>query len=56
MRIGTPAATTRGMGETEMKIIADCIYQTAADFEGTSDQVRQTVMELTSRFPIYDQK
>lgn len=56
VRIGTPAATTRGMGETEMKIIADCIYQTAADFEGTSDQVRQTVMELTSRFPIYDQK
>ena len=54
VRIGTPAVTTRGMGEAEMKIIADCIYKTAADFEGTQDEVRATVMRLTDRFPIYD--
>ena len=54
VRIGTPAVTTRGMGEAEMKIIADCIYMTAADFEGTQDEVRTTVMRLTDQFPIYD--
>lgn len=53
VRIGTPAVTTRGMGEAEMEIIAECIYQTAADFEGTTEQVRQTVLDLTQRFPIY---
>ena len=54
VRIGTPAVTTRGLGVEEMKIIADCIYKTAADFEGTQDEVRRTVMELTTKFPIYD--
>lgn len=54
VRIGTPAVTTRGLGVEEMKIIADCIYKTAADFEGTQDEVRKTVMELTNKFPIYD--
>ena len=39
-----------------MKIIADCIYKTAVDFEGTLDEVRQTVVELTQRFPIYNQE
>lgn len=55
VRIGTPAVTTRGMGEAEMKIIAECIYKTAVDFEGTSEEVRQTVIALTDRFPIYHQ-
>lgn len=54
VRIGTPAVTTRGLSEAEMKIIADCIYKTAADFEGTQDEVRATVKQLTDRFPIYD--
>ena len=54
VRIGTPAVTTRGLGEAEMAIIADCIYKTAADFEGTQDEVRETVKRLTSAFPIYN--
>ena len=54
VRIGTPAATTRGMKEEDMKIIAKCIYDTASDFEGTQEQVRQTVMELTKKYPLYE--
>ena len=35
VRIGTPAVTTRGLGEAEMKRVARCIGMTARDFEGT---------------------
>ena len=54
IRIGTPAATTRGMVEEDMKTIADCIYLTASDFEGTQAQVRATVEALTAKYPIYE--
>ena len=54
VRIGTPAATTRGFMEDDMKIIAQCIYDTAADFEGTQEKVRATVMELTRKYPLYE--
>lgn len=53
IRVGTPAVTTRGMKEAEMKIIADCIAKTASDFEGTADEVRSAVAELCRRFPLY---
>lgn len=53
IRIGTPAVTTRGFGEQEMKEIAECIYLTATDFEGTQEQVRAKVVEITDRFPMY---
>ncbi len=53
VRIGTAAATTRGLGETEMKKIAHCIGQTARDFEGTSAQVKATVAEICEQFPLY---
>lgn len=54
VRIGTPAATTRGMREADMRIIAQCIYDTAADFEGTQEKVRATVKELVSKYPLYE--
>ncbi len=53
VRVGTPAATTRGLGEEEMKKIARCIGQTARDFEGTSAQVKETVAEICEKFPLY---
>ena len=53
IRVGTPAATTRGLREPEMRILADCIAKTAADFEGTADEVRATIAELCERFPLY---
>ncbi len=54
VRIGTPAATTRGLVEADMDIIAQCIYLTASDFEGTQTQVREMVQELTGKYPIYE--
>ena len=53
VRIGTAAATTRGLGETEMRKIAHCIGQTARDFEGTSAEVKATVAEICEHFPLY---
>ena len=53
VRIGTPAVTTRGLGEEEMKLIAKCIAMTARDYEGTAQEVRQTVKYLCEKFPLY---
>ncbi len=54
VRIGTPAITTRGFKEEDMETIAQCIYDTAADFEGTQDKVRAKVAELTKKYPLYE--
>ena len=53
VRIGTPAVTTRGMGEEEMKRIAHCVALTARDFEGASDEVKATVADICAKFPLY---
>ena len=54
VRIGTPAATTRGMKEDDMRVIAECIYDTAVDFAGTQEKVRAAVGELTRKYPLYE--
>ena len=53
LRVGTPAVTTRGMKEEEMKIIADLVSDVIFDFEGKKDEVCARVAGLCSRFPIY---
>ena len=53
MRIGTPAVTSRGMGEPEMLHIAEFVWQAATDFENKADEIRANVVEMASRFPIY---
>ena len=53
VRIGTPAVTSRGLKEEDMKIVAKCIWDTATDFENKADQVRAAVTELCGRYPIY---
>ncbi|MGN0994311.1 MAG: serine hydroxymethyltransferase [Butyricicoccus sp.] len=53
MRIGTPAVTSRGMGEPEMLHIAEFVWQAATDFENKADEIRANVLEMGSRFPIY---
>lgn len=55
IRIGTPAATTRGMGTQEMKEIADIFSQAIQnhDNEAHLETQRQRVLELCAKFPIY---
>ena len=53
IRIGTPAVTTRGLRETEMKEIARLIRLAAEDFENRTDEIRRSVTEICGRYPIY---
>ncbi len=55
VRLGTPAVTTRGMGEKEMDEIASLIDETlqAPMDESHLEKVRQKVLALTKRFPLY---
>jgi len=54
IRLGSPAVTTRGMGEAEMAAIADMISEVLLDIKNvdTLNKVRQRVRELTARFPL----
>jgi len=54
IRIGTPAVTTRGMKESEMKEIAVLISKTLTDFDRNKDEVIGAVKDLTARFPLYE--
>ncbi|MDA0328476.1 MAG: serine hydroxymethyltransferase [Gemmatimonadetes bacterium] len=55
LRIGTPALTSRGMGEAEMRQIADWVAHvlSAPTDEGRITQVRGSVRELCTAFPLY---
>jgi glycine hydroxymethyltransferase len=53
VRIGTPAATTRGLGVEEMRKIADLITLTIRDFEGKKEEIRAGVAEICEKFPLY---
>jgi glycine hydroxymethyltransferase len=55
VRIGTPAVTTRGMGEGEMDRIGDLIAETLADAESEANArtVAAKVRELCAAFPLY---
>lgn len=53
VRIGTPAVTTRGLKEDDMKVIGECIYLTAKDHDANKEKVRAMVTELTNKYPLY---
>ena len=53
IRVGTPAATTRGFKEEDMRIIASLIWQAATDFDAKADAIRAQVAELTAKYPLY---
>ncbi|MBA3791991.1 MAG: serine hydroxymethyltransferase [Rubrobacter sp.] len=51
VRLGTPAMTTRGMGEGEMREISDIISRAA---RGETEGLRDRVATLTEAFPLYE--
>ena len=54
IRVGTPAVTTRGFDTADMEVIAECMYLTATDFEGTQEKVRGMVEALCAKHPLYE--
>lgn len=55
IRIGTPALTTRGMGEKEMQLIGQWICEILKDVNnsGTKDKIRSEIRLLCEKFPLY---
>lgn len=53
LRIGTPAVTTRGFKEPEMKLIADWITDIINDFDGNKARISDEVQALCAKYPIY---
>ncbi len=53
IRVGTPSVTTRGMGEKEMQVIADCIAKVIHEKEAALPAVKKQVAALCEKFPLY---
>ena len=54
IRVGTPAVTSRGFKEEEMKVVGSLICQCAQDdFESKIDDLRAQVKALTGKYPLY---
>lgn len=53
IRVGTPAVTTRGFGEKEMRIVGDLILKAVFDFDVTRGEILSMVDKLCTEFPLY---
>ena len=54
LRLGTPAATTRGFDADDMDQIAEAIALTLKDFEGNKEKATAIVKSLTDKHPLYE--
>lgn len=54
LRVGTPAVTSRGFKQAEMKLIAGWISDVIKDFEGNKERITKEVIDLCDKFPIYE--
>ena len=54
IRVGTPAVTSRGFKEEDMKKIATWLKEIATDFEGNRERITKEVIALCEAHPIYD--
>jgi glycine hydroxymethyltransferase len=54
IRVGTPAATSRGFVEDDMRVIAKLIKLTASEFETKADYIRGEVDTLCKKYPLYE--
>jgi glycine hydroxymethyltransferase len=55
IRLGTPAVTTRGFNEKDMKIIASYIDQALLNRKDpiVLEEINQKVIQLTNKYPLY---
>ncbi|MBE6554600.1 MAG: serine hydroxymethyltransferase, partial [Ruminococcaceae bacterium] len=54
IRVGTPAVTSRGFKEAEMRMIARWIKDVATDFEGNRERITAEVKALCAKYPLYE--
>ena len=53
IRLGTPAATSRGLTEEDFTLVGGLICDTALRFDTKADEIRQRVVALTEKYPLY---
>ena len=53
IRLGSPAVTSRGFREEEMKEVAELIYFAATDYGNKVDHIRKRVNMLCDKYPLY---
>lgn len=54
VRIGTPAATTRGLNTDDFDKIAEYISLAVTDFENKKDYILDGVAEICAKYPLYE--
>ena len=54
VRIGTPAATTRGLNTDDMDKIAEYITLAVIDFDNNKDYITNGVAEICAKYPLYE--
>ena len=54
IRVGVPAATSRGLREEDMKVICQLIWKTATEFDTKQEEIRAAVAEITAKYPLYE--
>ena len=54
IRLGTPAVTSRGFVEEDMKIVGKLIANTAFRFDTKAEEIKAAAMALTAKYPIYN--
>jgi glycine hydroxymethyltransferase len=54
VRIGTPAATTRGLNEEDFDKVAEFIYLAITDFDNQKENITKGVAELLAKYPLYE--
>lgn len=53
LRLGTPAVTTRGFNEEDCALVGKLICQTAMEYDTKADEIRDAVVALTDKYPLY---
>ena len=53
VRVGTAAASARGMKDEDMDVIADCIAKAIFSFEESKEEIKAAVAQLTAKYPLY---
>ena len=54
IRVGVPAATSRGFKEEDFKVIGKLMWMTATEFDTKQDEIRAEVAKLTDKYPLYE--